>query len=148
MQLVLVRLMQQVQHRRVLRVGGGTDAAGGLVEHKEACRFAGLQHLAVQLDTVEDANVMGAVADSLSIHRSAARRQQQARLAMAAMGQVGEEAVEAHYGFAGDSPRAQRGQMQALFSASSGMRSWASAAISAVKHQHGCVAVAGFDRLH
>jgi len=67
---------------------------------------------------------------------------------MAAVGQVGEEAVEAHYGFAGDSPHAQRRQMQALFSASAGIRSPASGAISAVKHQQGCVAVAGSLRAH
>jgi len=67
---------------------------------------------------------------------------------MAAVGQVGKEAVETHQELAGGSPLAQRGQMQALFSASSGIRSRASAAISAVKHQHGRVAVAGFAKPH
>jgi len=62
------------------------------------------------------------------------------------MGQVGEETVEAHQGFAGNSPRAQRGQMQALLSASSGICSRASGAISTLKHQQGRVAVAGLAR--
>jgi len=67
---------------------------------------------------------------------------------MAAVGQVGKEAVEAHYGFAGNSPRAQRGQMQALLSASAGICSRASGAISVLKHQQGRVAVAGLAKPH
>lgn len=42
-QFFLVRLAQQIQHREVLRIGGGADAADRFVQHKEACGFACLQ---------------------------------------------------------------------------------------------------------
>src|SRR5690606_40448478 len=93
---------------------------------------------------IEHADIAGAVAYRLAIHLHLSRRQQQAGLSMAAMRQVGEEAVEAHQLSGDESPRAQRAQRQALFRASLGIRWRASGALMALKHQQGCSAPCGW----
>ena len=52
-QVVLVRLMDQVEYGRVFRIAGGADAAGRLVQHEVACGLADLQHVLVDFDAAE-----------------------------------------------------------------------------------------------
>src|SRR5690606_2576219 len=143
MQLGLARLVEQVEDGRVLRICSGADTAGRFVQHEEACRLAGLEHFTVELDAVEHANVAGAVANSFVIHTYIAGGEQDERLPSASVRQVGGKAVQAHQAWSGDSPRAQRGQRQALSSACGGMAAWVCAAISTLKHQQGCSTLAG-----
>ncbi|MCY1380752.1 hypothetical protein D9M69_686000 [compost metagenome] len=68
MQLVLVRLVQQVEHRGVLRMLGGADVAGRLVEHEVARRLAGLEQAFVQFHPAELAHLAATIGDASAIH--------------------------------------------------------------------------------
>jgi len=86
---------------------------------------------------------MSAVAYYLSIDQDPARRKQGACLLTAVMRQVGEEAIQAHQLVSGISPRAQRGQRQALSLAGAGISFWICGVISIAKHQQDCSILAG-----
>ncbi|MCY1444766.1 hypothetical protein D9M71_612520 [compost metagenome] len=95
-QLVLVRLMDQIEHGRVLRIPGGADASGGLVQHEMAQGFTGLQHLVVDFDAAEFADFAVRVADDFSVNPDAFFHQQQAHLLTVEARQVAEETVDTH----------------------------------------------------
>ncbi|MOA40165.1 hypothetical protein D3C78_1620090 [compost metagenome] len=89
---------QQVEHRVVLWIVGGADAASRLVHHQVACRVALLQHLPVQFDSAEGADFVPAIADGLAVDPHAALKQQAADILAVEFGAFAEEAVQAHEG--------------------------------------------------
>ena len=95
-QVVLVVFVQQIEHGRVLGVLGGADAAWRFVQHEITRGFAGLQHVFVELNPAELANVMVWVRDDLAINPHALFNQQQASLLAVELGQVAQKTVYAH----------------------------------------------------
>ena len=89
------RRADEIQHRRVQRITGRAEVAGGLVEHQIDCR-EGLQDFAIESDVAEAGDCDQAADPHRAVHADPALRQQAgnrlARLAAAA----GEEPVEAH----------------------------------------------------
>ncbi|MCY1351929.1 hypothetical protein D9M69_382090 [compost metagenome] len=148
-QLVLVGLVEQVEHGGMLRVLGGADVTGRLVEHEIARRLAGLEHALVQFHTIELADFDAAVSDRLAVHPDPTGGQQQARVEAAEFGEIAQESIKAHQLGASDgSACAQRGQRQARSISGGGMRSSAAGSIFAVKHQHASPARAGSAWVH
>lgn len=88
--------MDQVEHRRVLRVAGGADAAGRFVQHEVAGRFTDLQHFVVDFHAAELKHLGVRIADDSSVDPDALFHQQQAYLLAVEAGQVAEETVNAH----------------------------------------------------
>src|SRR6195952_2080282 len=95
-QVVLVRLMDQVENGGVLRIDGCADTPRRLVQHEVASGFAALKHLVIEQDLAEIADFMQRILDRLTIDGDAAGKQCQAHLLAAETGKVAEEAVEAH----------------------------------------------------
>ena len=108
-QVIAVRLMDQVEYGRMLRVAGGADAAGRFVQHEVACGLADLQDFPVDLDTAELEHFGMRVADDFSVNLNALFHQQQAYLLTVEARQVAEETVNAHgWGSVGKGPRILR----------------------------------------
>ncbi|GGU66619.1 hypothetical protein GCM10009504_24400 [Pseudomonas laurentiana] len=96
MQVVFVRLVEQVEDRAVLWVDRGADATRGLVQHEVAQWSAGLHKLIIDFDSAELAHIMPRFGDRDAIDTYAALCQQQANVLTVVAGQVTEETVEAH----------------------------------------------------
>ncbi|RMU46075.1 hypothetical protein ALP29_200617 [Pseudomonas syringae pv. avii] len=105
-QFVFVRLVEQIEHCCVLRIGRCADAALRLVQHEVARGFAGLKDLHIERYATEFTHVVMRVCGDLPVHlHPAAGRCQTHALAVEA-GQVAEETIKAHE--EGDAQRMRR----------------------------------------
>lgn len=94
---VLVGLIQKIEHGRVLRIGGGADASRWFVQHEVTSGLAHLQHFVVEHDVAEFTNVVQRVLDRQPIDLQPAGEQREAHVLATEAGEVAEEAVEAHW---------------------------------------------------
>ena len=95
-QVVLVGLIKQVEHRWVLYILGSAHATGWLVQHEVTCRLACLQDVSVKLDSAECADFMARIADDLPVNPDSLFYQEQAYLLAVELGQVAQETVYTH----------------------------------------------------
>ena len=93
MQVVFVRLIQQVDHRRMFRILGGAYTSGWLVQHEVTRRFACLQDLPVELNLAECPDFVTWIADNLPINLDALLYQEQAYLLAVELGAVAQKTV-------------------------------------------------------
>lgn len=96
MQVMLVRLIQQVEHSGMLRIPGGAYATLWLVQHEVPGRFSGLQDVLIQLDTAECIDFVARIADDLPIDLDALLNHEQANLLAVELGQVAQKTVYTH----------------------------------------------------
>ncbi|MNF80850.1 hypothetical protein D3C84_631030 [compost metagenome] len=133
----------------MLRVLGGADMAGRLVEHEVAGRLAGLEQAFVQFHPAELADLAAAVGDASAIHPHPTGGQQQPRVEAAEFREIAQKSIKAHQlGASAGSAWAQRGQRQERSISRGGMRARAAGSIGTAKHQHSWPALAGSAWVH